>query len=149
MRWPEPFGMVMIEALACGTPVVAYRYATAPEIVDHGVTGFLCDGMDDLTAKLTETGRAAGGVRRAPSCLHTASMPNVLVRDVPDDVHAALQQRAEARGQSLQQYLTSELRRLAEQPSLEEVLGRIDRRQGGRVGLGQAAADLADERSRP
>jgi antitoxin FitA len=76
-------------------------------------------------------------------------MPNVLVRDVPDDVHAALQQRADARGQSLQQYLTSELRRLAEQPSLEEVLDRIDRRQGGRVGLGQAVADLTDERSAP
>jgi hypothetical protein len=44
--------MVMIEALACGTPVVAYRYATAPEIVDHGVTGFLCDDLDDLATKL-------------------------------------------------------------------------------------------------
>jgi glycosyltransferase involved in cell wall biosynthesis len=53
LRWPEPFGMVMIEALACGTPVVSYRYATAPEIVDHGVTGYLCDDMDDLAAKLT------------------------------------------------------------------------------------------------
>jgi glycosyltransferase involved in cell wall biosynthesis len=53
LRWPEPFGMVMIEALACGTPVVAYRYATAPEIVDDGVTGYLCNDMDDLAAKLT------------------------------------------------------------------------------------------------
>jgi glycosyltransferase involved in cell wall biosynthesis len=53
LRWPEPFGMVMIEALACGTPVVAYRYATAPEIVDDGVTGYLCDDMDDLAAKLS------------------------------------------------------------------------------------------------
>ena len=41
LRWPEPFGMVMVEALACGTPVVAYRYATAPEIVDDGVTSYL------------------------------------------------------------------------------------------------------------
>src|SRR5918995_1967085 len=53
LRWPEPFGMVMIEALACGTPVVAYRYATAPEIVDDGVTGYLCDDLDDMTARLT------------------------------------------------------------------------------------------------
>jgi plasmid stability protein len=75
-------------------------------------------------------------------------MPNVLVRDLPDDVHAALQQRADARGQSLQQYLTSELRRLAERPSLEEVLDRVGRRQGGRIGLGQAVADLAETRSR-
>ena len=57
LRWPEPFGMVMIEALACGTPVVAYRYATAPEIVDDGVTGYLCDDLDDLAAKLVEVKR--------------------------------------------------------------------------------------------
>lgn len=75
-------------------------------------------------------------------------MPNMLIRDVPGDVHAALQRRAERRGQSLQQYLSSELRRLAERPSVEEVLDRIDRRSGGRVGLRQAAEDLAEERAR-
>jgi len=75
-------------------------------------------------------------------------MPNVLVRDVPEDVHAALQARAERRGQSLQQYLSGELRRLAERPGLEEVLDRIDRREGGRVGLARAAEDLAEDRAR-
>jgi plasmid stability protein len=75
-------------------------------------------------------------------------MSNVLVRDIPEDVHAALQRRAERRGQSLQQYLSGELRRLAERPNLEEVLDRIDRRQGGRVGLAQAAEDLAEDRTR-
>lgn len=75
-------------------------------------------------------------------------MSNVLVRDIPDDVHAALQRRAERRGQSLQQYLAGELRRLAERPSLEEVLDRVDHRHGGRVGLAQAAEDLAEERAR-
>jgi len=75
-------------------------------------------------------------------------MPNVLVRDIPADVHAALQRRAEQRGQSLQQYLTAELNRLAEQPSLDEVLARIGHRRSGRVGLDQAAADIADERVR-
>jgi hypothetical protein len=75
-------------------------------------------------------------------------MPNVLVRDIPEDVHAALQRRAERRGQSLQQYLSGELRRLADRPGLEEVLDRIDRRRGGRVGLAQAAEDLADDRAR-
>lgn len=54
LRWPEPFGMMMVEALACGTPVVAYRYATAPEIIDDGVTGYLCDDLDDMTARLTD-----------------------------------------------------------------------------------------------
>ena len=74
-------------------------------------------------------------------------MPNVLVRDIPEDIHAALQRRAELRGQSLQQYLAGELRRLAERPSLAEVLDRIDRHRGGRVGLGQAVEDLAEERT--
>jgi plasmid stability protein len=74
-------------------------------------------------------------------------MSNVLVRDVPEDVHAALQRRAERRGQSLQQYLSGELRRLADRPSLDEVLDRIDRRQGGRVGLEQAVEDLAEDRT--
>ena len=75
-------------------------------------------------------------------------MPNVLVRDVPDAVHAALQRRAEQRGQSLQQYLAGELKRLAEKPSLDEVLDRIDSRRGGRVGLDQAVEDLTEERQR-
>lgn len=81
--------------------------------------------------------------------MHYVSMTNVLVRDVPEDVHAALVARAERRGQSLQLYLTGELRRLAERPGLEEVLDRIDRREGGRVGLAQAVADLAADRARP
>ena len=73
-------------------------------------------------------------------------MPNVLVRDIPDDVHAKLQRRAEQRGQSMQQFLASELTRLAERPSLAEVLDRIDRRRGGRVGLARAADDLREDR---
>ena len=74
-------------------------------------------------------------------------MPNLLVRDLPADVHAALQRRAERRGQSLQQFLSSELRKLAERPSPDEVLDRIERRSGGQVGLRQAAEDLGEERS--
>ena len=73
-------------------------------------------------------------------------MPTVLVRDLPDDVHADLQQRAAAAGQSLQQYLTSELTRLARTPSMAEALARIDRRRGGRVGLTEAVEDLDAER---
>lgn len=75
-------------------------------------------------------------------------MTNVLVRDIPDDVHAALQRRAERRGQSLQQFLAAELRRLAERPAIDDVLDRIGRHRGGRVGLRQAADDLAEERAR-
>ncbi len=54
IRWPEPFGLVMIEALACGTPVLAFAEGSAPEIVDHGVTGFLCQDEGDMALKLAE-----------------------------------------------------------------------------------------------
>jgi hypothetical protein len=69
-------------------------------------------------------------------------MPNVLVRDLPDDVHTQLQRRAEAAGQSLQQYLTGELTRLANTPTMTDVLERIGRRRGGRVGLETVIGDL-------
>jgi glycosyltransferase involved in cell wall biosynthesis len=52
--WPEPFGMVMIEALACGTPVVTTHAGAAPEIVDDGVTGFLADDEGHLAVALTK-----------------------------------------------------------------------------------------------
>jgi hypothetical protein len=74
-------------------------------------------------------------------------MTNVLIRDLTEETHRELLRRAEQRGQSLQQYLAAELTRLAASPTLEDVLRRIDTRQGGQVGLDQAAADLADERS--
>jgi hypothetical protein len=75
-------------------------------------------------------------------------MPNVLVRDIPEEIHAALQRRAERHGQSLQQYLAAELRRLAERPSIDEVLDRIDSQRGGQVGFRQAVEDLAEDRAR-
>lgn len=46
--WPEPFGLVLIEALACGTPVLAYRRGSIPEIIDHGVTGFICETVSEM-----------------------------------------------------------------------------------------------------
>ncbi len=52
IRWAEPFGMVMIEAMACGTPVVTNNRGSATEIVDHGETGFLCDDEPSLVAAL-------------------------------------------------------------------------------------------------
>jgi len=92
------------------------------------------------------SGSFAAVLRGSRFCLHSVSMVNVLVRDLPDDVHHALQQRAARRGQSLQHYLATELKRLAETPSLEEVLDRIERRRGGSVGLRQATEDLAADR---
>ena len=48
--WPEPFGLVMIEAMACGTPVIAWPRGSAPEVVDAGVTGFLVDSIEAAVA---------------------------------------------------------------------------------------------------
>lgn len=75
--------------------------------------------------------------------MHNASMPNVLIRDLPEHVHRELSLRASARGQSLQQFLTGELMRLAATPTLESVFTRISERATGKVGLEQAVEDLA------
>jgi glycosyltransferase involved in cell wall biosynthesis len=45
--WPEPFGLVMIEAMACGTPVIAYRSGAVPEVMEEGHTGFIVEGLED------------------------------------------------------------------------------------------------------
>ena len=50
--WPEPFGLVMIEAMACGTPVLAFRCGSVPEIVDNGVTGRIVDSEEEAIAAL-------------------------------------------------------------------------------------------------
>ena len=50
--WPEPFGLAMIEAMACGTPVLAFRCGSVPEIVEDGVTGFIVETMDEAIAAL-------------------------------------------------------------------------------------------------
>jgi glycosyltransferase involved in cell wall biosynthesis len=55
--WPEPFGLVMIEAMACGTPVIAYNHGSVPEIIDDGVTGFIVE--DEMSA--------IAAVRRLPT----------------------------------------------------------------------------------
>jgi glycosyltransferase involved in cell wall biosynthesis len=52
IRWPEPFGLVMVEAMACGTPVVTTNWGAAPEVVADGVTGFRRDGEDDLVESI-------------------------------------------------------------------------------------------------
>lgn len=60
--WPEPFGLVMIESLACGTPIVAIRGGSVPEILEHGVTGFICNDVAeaiDATARVHTLDRRA------------------------------------------------------------------------------------------
>jgi glycosyltransferase involved in cell wall biosynthesis len=55
--WPEPFGLVMIEAMACGVPVVAYRGGSVAEIIDHGVTGYVVDTLEGAIEATRRVGR--------------------------------------------------------------------------------------------
>ena len=59
IQWPEPFGLVMVEAMACGTPVVACPAGAAVELVENGVTGFLRDSIDDLVAAVAAIGECS------------------------------------------------------------------------------------------
>ena len=55
--WPEPFGLVMIEAMSCGTPVIAWPRGSVPEIVDHGVTGFIAGTVEEGVAAVGAAAR--------------------------------------------------------------------------------------------
>jgi glycosyltransferase involved in cell wall biosynthesis len=76
LQWEEPFGMVMIEAMACGTPVVALRRGSVPEVVPHGIAGLIVDDYADFPAAL----RAAAGIdpaacrRHAERCFDLPTM---------------------------------------------------------------------------
>jgi glycosyltransferase involved in cell wall biosynthesis len=56
IAWPEPFGLVMAESMACGTPVIARPLGAAPEVIEHGVTGFLCDTIEEMVAAVESAG---------------------------------------------------------------------------------------------
>jgi glycosyltransferase involved in cell wall biosynthesis len=54
--WPEPFGLVMIEAMACGTPIIAFRRGSVPEVMEQGRTGFVVDDLDSAVAAVRRAG---------------------------------------------------------------------------------------------
>jgi glycosyltransferase involved in cell wall biosynthesis len=62
--WPEPFGLVMIEALACGTPVIARRRGSVPEVLRDGVTGLICETDDDMVAAIQRVAELDRGACR-------------------------------------------------------------------------------------
>jgi glycosyltransferase involved in cell wall biosynthesis len=59
IRWPEPFGIVMIEAIACGTPVIAYSQGSVPEVLEDGVTGLLTSDIEGATRAVANIGKVS------------------------------------------------------------------------------------------
>lgn len=54
INWPEPFGMVMIEAMACGTPVIAFSQGSVPEIIENGKNGYICESVEEAVRRVSE-----------------------------------------------------------------------------------------------
>lgn len=65
VQWDEPFGIVMIEALACGTPVIGFRRGSVPEVIRHGENGFVCDDVEGAVAAVSRLDRLDRAVCRA------------------------------------------------------------------------------------
>jgi len=65
IQWPEPFGLVMTEAMACGTPVVAWRNGSVPEVVADGETGFIVESVEEMAAAVARVGELDPHAMRA------------------------------------------------------------------------------------
>jgi glycosyltransferase involved in cell wall biosynthesis len=104
LAWPEPFGLVMVEALACGTPVVATPCGSAPELVTPEVTGFLARGE----AQLADAMRRVGGLDRS-RCRKDAETRFAAARMVADHVvvYEAARRRAARERQSAKRSLAA------------------------------------------
>lgn len=89
----------------------------------------------------------ADGPVRPETCMYSACMPNVQVRDVPEDVHDALVRRAEQAGQSLQQFLAMQLGVIAATPTAHDILERIERRPKGSLPAATATEIIEAERA--
>lgn len=65
IEWEEPFGIVMAEALACGTPVIGFRRGSVPEVIEHGVSGFVCDTPEEMARAVGRLGELDRHAARA------------------------------------------------------------------------------------
>jgi len=98
--WDEPFGIVMAEALACGTPVVGLNRGAVPEVIDHGRTGWVCSEPEDMMAVMGKLGRLS---RHA--CRQAAEMrfSGPVLVDAYESLYRELQQRSQVVDESLAQ----------------------------------------------
>ena len=91
IQWPEPFGLVMVESMACGTPVVGTRFGAVPEVIDDGVSGVIVDDFDQLAGAVE---RARG--LREEDCVATAKArfsPERMVADYEEAYHRMIERR--------------------------------------------------------
>ncbi len=89
IAWPEPFGLVMTESMACGTPVIAFRHGSVPEVIVHGETGFICENVDEAVEAVARVGMVARRACRARVEEHFSAERNI-------ERHEALYQRIAA-----------------------------------------------------
>ena len=83
----------------------------------------------------------------APFWRYSGAMSSIQIKSVPDDVHRELRRRASTAGKSLQEYLLAQLCEEARRPRLDDILLRVEEREGGRLSLAFATAAVREERS--
>ena len=90
IEWDEPFGLVMVEALAAGTPVIGFRRASVPEVIEDGRTGFVVDDVDGMAAAIRRLGEIDRADCRASGRGAVHRRPDGRRRrgDVPADARA-------------------------------------------------------------
>jgi glycosyltransferase involved in cell wall biosynthesis len=92
--WPEPFGLVMIESMACGTPVIAFRNGSVPEILEPGVSGYICDGVAEAIEAVERVGKLDRlGCREAFERRFSSRRMAMEYIDVYADIIASLRMR--------------------------------------------------------
>ena len=97
--WEEPFGLVMIESLACGTPVIATRRGSVPEVIDDGVTGIVVDHHGEMAAALPRAD--ALEPRRLRAVARERFAPERMVSDYLDAYQRAIELDAAKAPQAL------------------------------------------------
>src|SRR5207237_10306365 len=89
IEWEEPFGLVMVESMACGTPVIATRYGAVPEVIEHGRSGIIVDTHREMAAAIEEADRLDPLELR--SICEERFSPERMVRDYLDAYGAAIE----------------------------------------------------------
>jgi glycosyltransferase involved in cell wall biosynthesis len=92
--WPEPFGLVMIEAMACGTPVIAYRRGSVPEVLEHGVTGYLVENQEEAVEAVRNLSKISRAGCRA--MFEKRFVAERMARDYLDVYYDLIERRGQA-----------------------------------------------------